>query len=460
MDVENIKEKIKDSGKGFREEYGLVVLTAFVASTALMLYQHSLGWSWDFSTYSMIGSYILHDGFYMEWLRPPIASTIMGLLQFIFSVRASEYVFIALTSGFFLYSSKRLAKNYELNHEAFYILLLTPAALFFSTINGAEMLSLAFVMMFLADFQKPHTGIWLGLTFLTRYNFGLIIPLVLAQKDIKKIVKTGVISGITLVPWLAYNFIQTGNPLTSFGNFLMLNVFLRYANTPLDPQNLLIMTLPTSLLLLAYYRPDLRKRLSLSTKDILMLGFTLLIGLSYLTADYRSLRYLYPMILPAAFYGAEAWEVVGSRNLLRAFLALNLVAGGAWISISELTDPRQYNIAADSMDNCMAESEAWVPMNYAGVSTKPVSDENITFKRLEEGYRSVSFKNPEYRNLSAPVITNNERFTVYGYEEKCAEVVKADDTYLEGFNKRSGLNYTFRDYVYNRFIQEKVKGLR
>lgn len=460
IEQQNIVEKAKAFPGKIREDYSDLTLVFFLFATGLMLYQHSTGWSWDFNTYSMIGEYIFHGGAYMEWLRPPLASTAMGLLQYVFTRKISEYVFIGLTSAFFLYSSRRFSESYDLGLEKFYVFALTPAVIFFSTMNGTEMLSLAFALLFLADFRNSKSGLWLGLAFLTRYNFGMLIPLVVLQKDIKKIIKTGIISGLTLVPWLIYNYIQTGNPLASFGNFLMLNVFLRYTSTPLDPQNLLIMTLPTAAILLAYLKPEIRKKITPGREDLLILSYSGLIGLSYLTADYRSLRYLYPLTLPVGYYASKAWTHIDREKLFYAIAAVNLVVAAGGLAQTGLTPPGKYIDSVEAVNGCMAESEAWVMTNYAGAPTRPHSNVNITMERLQDGYRSISFKGPEYRNLSAPVLIDNGRFTVYGYRELCKEPEKADRTYLEGFNERNNLNYSFTGYVYDRFIDEKLEALR
>lgn len=459
IDRKKLVEKVRGLPGKTRERYSDFTLVFFLFATGLMLYQHSTGWSWDFNTYSMIGEYIFHGGTYMEWLRPPLASNAMGFLQYVFTRKVSEYVFIGLTSAFFLYSSRKFSERFDLNLEKFYVFALTPAVIFFSTMNGTEMLSLAFALLFLADFRTPKSGLWLGLAFLTRYNFGMLIPLVILQKDIKKIIKTGVISGLTLVPWLLYNYIQTGNPLTSFGNFLMLNVFLRYTSTPLDPQNLLLMTLPTATILLAYLKPEIREKITPGREDLLILSYSGLIGLSYITADYRSLRYLYPLTLPVAFYASKAWKQIDREKIFYGIAVVNLVVAGAGIASTGLTPPGKYIDSAETVGGCMAESEAWVMTNYAGAPTRPHSNVNITMERLEEGFRSISFKGPKYRNLSAPVIEENGRFTVYGYSKLCKEPEKADRTYLEGFNERNDLNYTFRNYVYDRFIKDKLEAL-
>ncbi|MFB6115579.1 MAG: hypothetical protein ABEK04_04740 [Candidatus Nanohalobium sp.] len=456
----DLKKKAKAQYRNISEELSPLTVSAFILSTGLMLYQHSLGWSWDFGVYSMIGHYIFHDGFYMEWLRPPVASVIMGLMQFIVPRRIAEYLFIVFSSTVFLYSTKRVSEAYEIDFESFYIFMLTPAAILYSTVAGTEMLSLAFAMLFLADLDSPKTGIWLGLAFLTRYNYGLLIPLTFLQKDLAKTVKTGIISGLTLIPWLLYNYVTTGNPLTSFGNFLMLNVFLRHIDTPLGLENFLLISLPSAVILLSYIKPEVREKISLNKINLFMLGFTGLTAFSYFTADLRTLRYLYPLVLPVGFYASKAWEEIGLREILTALLALNIIFGGISIAKHGMADPHRYKKAAGVLDQCMAESEDWTHLNYAGVPTRPVSSKEITMERLKKGYRSVSFKDTGYRNLSAPVIADTETFTIYGYEDRCAEQVKADSTYLDGFNERTDLNYTFSGYIYERVIQDKLKVLK
>jgi hypothetical protein len=269
--------------------------------------------------------------------------------------------------------------------------------------------------------------------------------------------KTGIISGLTLVPWLLYNEMVTGNFLTSFGNFLMLNVFLRYAQTPLDPQNLLIITLPAFLALGLYIKPEVREKISINTMNLFMMAYSGLILISYLTADYRSLRYLYPMILPVAFFAAKAWKEVETGNVLKFVLALNLVCGGIWMTQTDLTDPEKFQEAAEIAEGCMVETDAWPMANYAGVPAVPDSNPSITENRLRKGYRTVIFGDPLYKNFSGPVIERTEDFTVYGYENRCKEPVKADQTYIQRFNERTGLNYSFRSYVYHRFVKDKLE---
>ncbi|MFB6115634.1 MAG: hypothetical protein ABEK04_05130, partial [Candidatus Nanohalobium sp.] len=195
------------------ENKALTVYWALI--TGLLLYQHSMGWNWDFLVYLMNGEYIFHSGNFMEWLRPPVVPFIMGLLQFVFSRTVSGYVFIALTSAAFLYAVHRFTKAYKLDKLVFYVLMLTPAAISFSTREGTEMLGMVFLLLFLADLDEAKSGIWLGLTVLTRYTYGFLLPLVLLQKNPKKITKTFILTGLVGLPLIVYSFFTTGDPFTS-----------------------------------------------------------------------------------------------------------------------------------------------------------------------------------------------------------------------------------------------------
>jgi len=326
---------------------------------------------------------------------------------------------------------------------------------------GTEMLSLGFVMLFFSDLKKPKSGLWLGLAFLTRYNWGLLIPLTLIQFDIKKIIKTGVLAGLTLVPWLLYNYFMTGNPIYSFSNFLMLNVILREATSPLALENFMLATLPTVLLLAWYVKSEVREKLGLNRPDIFMAAFTGLTSFFYLTASLRSIRYLHALVLPVAYFAEKVWTEIGFKNLLIAFLSVNLVFGGLWVLQVDLTSPERYEAASSSdyLGGCMTDSKDWPLMNYAGIPTDSASTPNVTEKRLNEGYRALRFKNNDYYEPSAPVLEETEYFRIYGYEDRCKPVEKADMSYLEGLEERTGSKYTLRGHIFQEFLKDKVEAI-
>ncbi len=448
-ELENYLGRLKD---GF-ENIPLRVKIVYVLSTSLMVFQHLSGWSWDFLVYSMNGEYMFQNGMFMEWLRPPVASFLLGLPQLLVSQPVAEVVFVIAVSTFFLYSALRVSRSYELNFTYFYLLLMMPATIFYGTVNGTEMLSLAFAMLFFAELQKSRTGVWLGLTFLTRYNYGALIPLVLVQRDLKKSVKTLLVSAVPVSLWLLYNYLETGHPLKSFANYLGLNVLRRSAHDPLNPINFLIIGLPVSIILLLYVKQRYRNLIDINSDQfIFMAGFAALSALLYAISGLKPLRYLYPMVLPVAFFATKVVQEFKTENMLgfevtaqrvvEVVAALSLVSAAVLIFMNPLAPPANFQEAADSADGCMVQSNVWPMISYAGtpaISTTYQEDSEV----IGQGYRIIDYGNSIYGNSTdLPVIESTPLYTTYGNETLCKEPEISDRSWMTGLNTKTGKNYT------------------
>ena len=446
-------EKRLDSLRNRAGDIPLKVKFVYIISTFLMILQHLSGWSWDFLVYSMNGEYMFAEGLFMEWLRPPVASLLLGLPQMIVSRATAEIVFIILTSTFFLYSARRASREYDLNFKYFYLLLMMPATIYYGTVNGTEMLSLAFAMLFFADLQKTRSGMWLGLTFLTRYNYGAIIPLTLVQRDLKKSIKTLLVSAVPVALWLLYNYLETGHPLKSFANYLGLNILRRSAHDPLNPVNFLLIGLPVSALLLFYFRESYRSKIDLySDENLFMIGFAGISLLLYVVSGLKPLRYLYPMVLPVAYYSTRAvqkiehWRVRGreidSCRVVDLVAITSIVSASVLIFTNPLAPPENFQEAAGSAGDCMVESNVWPMINYAGtpaVSTTYRQEREI----IDEGYRIIDYGNSIYGNATdLPVIESTPLYTTYGNESLCKDPEISDRAWLTGLNLKVGKNYT------------------
>ncbi|WP_414836321.1 hypothetical protein [Candidatus Nanohalococcus occultus] len=445
MDFEKLRE--------FADEHRFAV-TYFLAVTTLLLYQHSLGWSWDFSVYSMNGQYFFHQSVYAEWMRAPIASFTMGLLQFVFPRRVSEYVFILMVSTLFFYASYRAAEKLQVDFDKFYVVLMTPAAILFATAVGTEMLSLAFVMLFFADMDRTKSGFWIAGAFLTRYTMAAVIPLVLIQRKFKKIALTLGVSAVPVIGWLGFNYLKTGDPFTSFANFLALNLVFRGLDTPIPFENFALITLPASLLLAGYLRPELREKFTLrSEESYFLLGLTAVISLIYFKADPNPMRYLYPLIFPVAAFAVPVLESLTERygeKLIYVLAAFNLVVGFAAILQMGMANPGGYERAVEEIgNNCMTESNQWVYMSYAGSPTLPQTDRETTFDRLNRGYNTVYF-GEFFENESKPDYLDEvgsgypETYTV---EDVCEKSQVADQTYLEELREQGRTNITPTEFM-------------
>ena len=446
--MDELKQKLGAVWQGFLDP-GFRVRAVFLVSTFIMILQHLSGWSWDFLVYSMNGEYMFAGGFFMEWLRPPLTSVLMGLPQIILPRSIAEILFIVAVSSFLLYASRRVAEQYDLDLTYFYLLLMTPVTIYFGTRNGTEMLSLALAMMFFAEIKNERSGAWLGLTFLARYNYGAIIPLTLVQRKPLKILKTLLISAVPVSLWLGYNYLVTGHPLTSFANFLGLNVLRRSASEPLNPLNFVIVGLPSALLLLLYAKKEFRDLVDTRSDAFLFLtGFTVLNSLIYISGGFKPIRYLYPLALPIAFYAARAAEELDVRHLVDLLSGAAIAAALILVFVNPLAPPGNFEAAAESASGCMTESNVWPMISYAGTPSYPVTYKP-TEEKLSEGYRIVDYRNRVLgENSSLPVIDENDVYTVYGYEGRCREPVKADRTWITGLNEKTGKNYTPETFLY------------
>lgn len=371
-----------------------ILLCYFAFVTLLMVYQHSQGWAWDFSVYSLNGQYLFHEQVYMEWKRPPLLSVILGVFQYIFSMKASEYVFIVLNSTVFLFSSLKFSRVYNLNPLYLYVLVMSPYAVFYGALEGTELLFLSFLTLMLAEIHRPRSGIWFGLAFLSRYTGALFVLLILFQKNVKKIVKTVFISGLIVLPWLIFNYIALGHPFASMADSYALDVVERGLTTPFKPQDLFLMTglgIPFALLYV--------KEMDFDLTDALMIFTFLIIVSRQLTTKVKVRRYLYDLSLPVAFLAVKGLNLL--ENPERVFyivLGIYLIGSGFLITDTvSLASPDNFQEASDEIGFCKTVSNRWPMLSYSGTPTGPLeihlkSEEQY----LEEGYKIVEFENGGY----------------------------------------------------------------
>lgn len=443
-----------------------LAVSFYILSTFLMLFQHSMGWNWDFAVYSMNGEAFFHGGIYLEWLRPPLASFIMGFFQFFVSRRISEYLFILTVSILFFYSSKEVAETYNMDLNHLYPLTLTPAAILFATSHGTEMLGLSFAMLLFSDIKNYRGGLWLSLAFLSRYTYGILMPLVLLQRDWRKMLKTLAALTIPVSIWLFFNWIKTGNPLTSILNYLALNVLFRTISETLPLENLVLIALPSILMVLAFYRESVRRRVEFtSISKIFLTGFTALNLFIYFSSNLKPLRYLYPLVLPVGFVSAKITESADYRNLIYIFAVLNLVLGGAAVLERGIGHSEPFQDVSSRV-NCMTESNSWAMINYAGTPSRPPLEVSATesslnvnnsLERARNGYRIIDFGDKIFGELEEskrpPLIEERYNYKIYGYSDRCAEPEKVKTTYLERYSleKEMELNLkTLTDLVKGR----------
>lgn len=455
----NLREKTTEKSRAFKQfiEKNRALSIYWVLLTGILLYQHSLGWNWDFLVYLMNGEYIFHGGQFMEWLRPPVAPVAMGLLQFIFSRPASGYVFILLSSAIFLYSLKKFSESEGLDLLTLAVLVSTPAFIALSTREGTEMLSLAFILLFLADLDKAKSGIWLGLSIFTRWTHAAMMPVVLLQESREKILKTGLFAAAVSVPWMIYSQAVAGDLLASPVSFIALNILLRGESTPVAPLHLVVMTVPAVLLLASvFYKKSVREKTVSAVKENRTSWAMIYIGAVtvsiYFLSDITHLRYLYPLVVPVAFFGAKALKDTGLEKLIYGFMAVNLVFGALMATGSGYESPRPYQEAAENID-CMVESDSWAPLNYAGLNAESPVNSKVTGERIRDGWRVLDFTgevvNSPEEKAAGEMIRDTGSYKVYGIPGRCAEPENVDGTRIDEYNTAKRTNFTETGFALN-----------
>lgn len=414
-----------------------VPVLLFIGITALLLWQRSQGWRWDFLVYSMNGQFLFHGGGYMEWYRPPVTPVIMGLLSYPFGQLAAEYCYIALSSLLFFIGSARFADRFDLRLGLLYPLLVTPAATFTAMAHGTEMLAMAFTLLFFADIGRSRSGIWMAGAFLTRYTSGLLVPLGVFGKDRRTLVQSYVLAALPVLAWFGYNWAATGHPLTSIGNSIGLNMVWRSFSQPVDWLGLAQFALIPVVVALHGLRH--RDRIETSLRRLWayvpVMLFGLLSAISYLRTPTKTARYIYPLVLPLAVIGAALGQ---QRQRLAVVLAVvSLLGSAAMIGARPLAPAAPFQEASERLGtDCMAASDVWPQMNYAGTPTVPAPTPAEMDALLEQGYDAAIFHGYPIEELNASFRIEETLHTTYLVTDGCVPARTIDETYLERLRDR------------------------
>ena len=415
MDAEWLKEELN------RLKSRKLLLVYFVFATVLMVYQHSQGWAWDFSVYSLNGQYLFHEQVYMEWKRPPMLPAILGSLQYLFSMKMAEYVFVVLNSVFFFFSSLRFSRVYDLNPAYLYVLVMSPYIVFYAALEGTELLFLSFLTLMLSEIRRPRAGAFFGLAFLTRYTAGLFVILFLFQKNAKKIIQSLLLSGLIVLPWLAFNYFALGHPFGSIADSYALDVVERGLTTPFNPEDVLFMTglsIPFALLYI--------KQRDLDLADFMFIFTSALIIIRQIGTQVKVRRYLFDLSLPVAVLAAKGLNITeNSKKIFYAITAIYMIAGVVLVGGSaSLANPGPFQEASNEVGYCKTVSNRWPMLSYAGTPAGPLEKQFKSEEQyIEEGFKIVKFKDGNYTVKGDECIREPFNST---YLERLDQVYSAD----------------------------------
>ncbi|MFH1445448.1 MAG: hypothetical protein ABIF08_03130 [Nanoarchaeota archaeon] len=442
MDKEKIKKIVIEN------KYIIII---FILSTTFFLYHHYANIVWDFTSYVSNAKYWAGLSNYYEPFRPPLVSFFIWLFSPL-GWTISEYIYIVFVSVLFFYSNTRLANAMKINKLFFYLFSLSPFVLFYGLWGGTELLSLAFLELFLALFleKKPYAGFSLGLACLARYTFFIFTPLLFLTKDIKKILQNISFFILTFIPWFAYNFYCSGNMFTSILDNYVFNIknkigvvyqpidFIHFngAITYLWP----FLIIGLICVFYSWKSSCINQQLTGFVKNekinLIMLAILILSFYQYALNPTKIMRFLFSMSLPIAYFSVIGIYKIKQKSktifkisitfiILSNVIIFNGLIGGnnfemrdSYIeSINKLHD---YGIYA-----CRAYSNVWPIINYLGKTTEPTPytpNDAINsggYIILFSSTKEFEWESNRTYQHQYPVVYENEDFIILGDISKC-----------------------------------------
>lgn len=446
MNLKNIREFI------WQNKYYILL---FLIITSFFLYQKITLLSWDFASYVLNAKYWFGQGTYFEPMRPPLMPLLLGILS-IFGWKASEYIFIILTSALFASAVYMFAKQQKWQPELLYALFVTPYFLRLALMNGTELLSLTLLLLSIVYIRKENTlgGMSLGLTALARYTYLLFFPIVLLHKKIKHMIYSLLLFAVPIALWFSFNFFTTGNFFTSIADqYANVVLFRQEIMMPFNYKDVLLTTsylLPTTIigLLLSFWsmirtKKDFWQQQKLNITMILFLAYTLW---AYSGIALKDERFLFLMILPIAYFSYIALtkiiEVVHikKKHKRQATLALAgiIVIITTILFVIMISKYPYYNgshyyqtldiLEEQNMSQCAISSNEWVPLAYIGRWAEPFPEQDQLQTYIDRGSLIILYKysyEPAYMLNDTfletqPLLYNDSRLIIIG-TENCSE---------------------------------------
>lgn len=457
--------------------------------TFYFVYQHIAFQSWDFSAYVLNAKYLFYGGTYFETLRPPLAAVLLGL--FLFLSKYGEFLYIICVSIFFLFTTKKLSEAIYENlkpkiidkHQfmfLFYFFSIGGFTLVYGLKEGSELLSLALFELFLWAFIKNrNSGIYIGLAFLTRYNYMIFIPFLFINKNYKKVIKNIAIFLIIISPWLIFNYLKFGNFFASILDAHYNNIGMRgYIYTPFNILSLLEVMglfLPFCIVGLIDAITSLVKRKKdefNKNKISILFGIIAVITIFlYIKIPLKDLRYLFTLILPISYFSVIGIKLMFERlklnkkSITLILLALMLLFMFTFNIIAIKTDaytPKEnkyYNAAKDierlGIENCEILSPHWVLVTYYTENVYPLGGASLDYgikankitlifkneATLDDRFdlNKISKQNILYESADY-IFVSKENFSI----ERCSKKYTYDSTYLKDYCEK--LSSSFRSY--------------
>ncbi len=405
----------------------LSVVLLFVLCSTFMLYQHSTGLSWDFSVYVSGARWFAGEQTYLEIARPPMSSIIMASLS-PFGWLPAEYLYVLVSAIMSVGGAYLLYRKHGLPFAFVPLLILNPFFLNTGTSVGTEAIAMATLLFSLYLFPSPISGVFFGISFLSRYPMFIFAAVFLVLADFRapkkwfsQLAKFAAVALITISPWLFWNFIQTGDPVFSMVDSYTHNVKARgyFEFNPSLEHFLPVSNILTPFVIFGVFLA-LRKP---GKTELLFFLLFILNTFSYLTTPHKESRYLFLIIPSVAYFSAVVLKTVGTGvtsvvALLCAFASISF--------FQPLMSPDAFSGVRGFLDakDCATISNVWVFFDYYGMVSKPVPPQWMVEEQLEEGVLLLVYKHTAEPDFilqqefitSHPVLYNDSYFYVFGKE--------------------------------------------
>jgi len=442
----------------------IFITLIFILSTLYLVFQHYSVLSWDFSAYLLNAQYWFANGTYFEILRPPLMPFLLGIFGKLTTWLMAEYIFIIFVSALFCFSTIHISKSLKFNSALFYALSVTPYMLFNSTLVGAELLSLTFLVLAVSFVirKNPYAGIFLALAGLSRTTYFVFLPILFLNFDIKKIIKSILLFSLTILPWFLYNYFIYGNFFTSIADQYANNILFRYyINLPyelihfLQTQGLLLPFSIFGIILTLYilyknFKPNLFwiKKYRIEFIMLFLFFHTLYF---YKDIPLKYPRFLFTIILPTAYFSYQAiiFLLKKKKNFIpyiTIFLIIFTLIFSFIYIMPEKTDNSLYLDANQKLvelgiSDCSIRSNTWIFLSYYGQESTfyqgriiGIDIENQHFILLFKNDPEVAFLNNETEKNKYPIFYEDEKIIIYG-EDNCKPFTPVNKPFYEYTNQ-------------------------
>ncbi len=421
--------------KNFIKENRLIIII-FLIELSYFFIQHYKFFSWDLNVYRLNGRYFIGESTYFEWLRPPLLPLLFTIFSFLGNL--DYYIIIFLILLLFYYSVYLFCKKFNFNYKIMILLYLTPMFIGYGFFAGTEILSLSLIILFITSLDTKYSGLLFGLMFLTRYTTLLFGILILFNKRLKNYVYFIFGSILIVLPWLVYNYLITGNLLTSILDSYLLSVVVRTNIFRINDFYHIILFGSLFILFFigVFYRIKKIKKI-----DIIILLAGLITLYSFIMIPSKEPRYLFHLILPLTYFSYFAYQK--HKKLFIFAILINLIAVGAMFFSIHDYKLTQFEDALKHVDECGISSNGWVMLNSLGRASEPTPYMDLVEDRLDKGYRLILFNSlfePEYKDdkfflNKFNLIYKNDKYSIYGDKDKCVKLDKYEMIYMERYKE-------------------------